>query len=219
MIRPCPSRVNDTVSPVDAGDPVGGEGQDVVVAVLDRLQRPVGAHRVHDAVGVGVLVGRRRVVERVGSKRLAKQIGMGLSGRTRAGCTRRRSGCRRRPARDVDRLSDEAEHDRADGLRQQLEDEGRAAAVGHRDGDVVRLVDLQVGMADGQRPAVAEVADLVAFEAVVPAADRDRDAGDRDGELGDVDDQRGQACSRRRRSPGLVVLLVAVVVGAVRSMM
>ena len=53
----------------------------------------------------------------------------------------------------------------SDRRLEQLEEEGRAPPIRERDGHVVRLVDLQVGMTDGQRPAeAAKSLDLVLIQ-------------------------------------------------------
>src|SRR6185312_3361925 len=99
-------------------------------------------------------------------------------------------------------------------LRQHLEEERDPAAIGHGDADVVSLIDLQVRMTDLQRPAVAEVADLLALEAVVAPANRDWEAGDRDGELWDVDDHAARLVVTHHGHQDLALLLVAVIVAA-----
>ena len=72
----------------------------------------------------------------------------------------------------------------------------------------------KIGVADRQRPAVAEVADLVLVQAVVVPTDGDGVPRHRHSELSHVDHLAPGLVVARYGHQDLVVLLVALVVGA-----
>src|SRR5262249_6539355 len=93
------------------------------------------------------------------------------------------------------------------------EEESHAAAARLGEGDVVGLVHFEVGTAHAELPAVAEVLGLGALQAVVGAADGDRQAGEGHDQVGDRGGDAAGLVLADNRDQGGAGELVVIAVG------